>query len=135
MEFKRFKKTVKLNGIEITADIVINVVEDHVPEAAHDFDFGNAAENEAYAKRFTNESGDLFNGVITVTASAFGIEGFDALGGCHLNCNNLFNSDPFERDVNETIETHDMVNEALANLTDSIQAQAALLAPFVECAS
>src|ERR1700676_3896601 len=125
MEFKRFKHLTKVNGIEITAEIVVSVNEDdnYSPTAPNDFDFGNAAENKAYAKRFAYESGDLFNGIITVKATAFGIEGFDSLSGCHLNCNNAFNSAPFENDVNQMVETHDMVSEALDDLVNNIKMQ------------
>lgn len=130
MEFKRLQRTVKLNGRDLVADIVIRVEEDdYTPRAGADFDTGDAEADKAYEKRF-EPNGDLFNAVIFVTATAHGVEGSDVLGGCHISCNNMFNSEPFNKDVELVLEEHAMISNAVIDLAEQVKARAKDLAPY-----
>lgn len=114
MEFKRFNKTIlDKNQVPVEVLIVIEVEEDDI-HPKDDFDFGNAEDNAEYLQRF--ERGELFIGVISVKAYALGFEASDYLGACHLHCNNMFNSKPFEDDVNNTISEHGMIDTAIEAL-------------------
>lgn len=130
MEFKKLTKMITVNGKPVEATIrVIVGEEDERPVAPDDFDFGSAKRNEAYAKRF-RDGGDLFSAHIRVEASAFGVEGSDSLGACHINCNNMFNSEPFTKDVEQILSMHDMVDNALSELAVNIAERAKELAPY-----
>lgn len=129
MEFKKYTQDVEINGVAVEVEISIRVEEDDItPEG--DFDFGNAEENAAYLKRFNG--GDLFMGVISVNAKAYGETGNDCLGGCHLKCNNMFDSKPFTQDVEDLVKEHGMVNNAIDELKKSIVAKATCLKVFAK---
>ncbi len=129
MEFTKFEKVIKINGINVDVEIEIRVEEDDITPDG-DFDFGDAEENAAYLRRF--KSGELFIAVISVNARALGERGNDCLGGCHIHSNNLFDSTLFESDVNSTIREHTMVSNAVEDLKTSIVNKAKLLKGFVE---
>lgn len=117
MEFKKLSRTIIVNGNEVQVDVTVKVEEDDI-DPAGDFDFGDVAENKKYLERF--RLGELFIGVITVEAKAHGESGSDVLGGCHLVANNYFDSKPFNKSVEEILESHDMVENALTELSNTL---------------
>lgn len=128
MIFKEFTKDLAINGQTITTYITVKVEEDYDTDIEGGFDFGNETENKAYLARF--ESGELFMGCIVVKAQALGLCGVDVLGACHLYSNNMFDSSKFNQSVEETIESHAMVENALKDLENIIVHQARALAKF-----
>lgn len=127
MEFKKLEKTLMINGNKVKAQVTITVEEDDI-DPAGDFDFGNEKENAEYLARF--RSGELFVAVITVRATALGQEGTDCLGGCHIHSNNMFNSKPFDSDVESMIKDQCMIERATEELAKHIVDAANLLAPY-----
>lgn len=128
MEFKKYSQIVELNGKPLEVEIKIVVEEDDYPIKGS-FDFGDEEENKKYLARF--ERGDLFNGLIIVKASALGVTEQDSLGGCHIRSNNMFNSTPFENDVQSIVDDHGMVENAIDQLKTSALDQANKLKGFV----
>lgn len=111
--FKTLARTIEINGQVIDVQVTIKTGEDDL-EPEGDFDFGDTEENAAYLKRF--RSGELFIGIVLVEARALGEIGFDSLGGCHWHTARS----KFETDVQETIDAHDLVESALAELKSNI---------------
>jgi hypothetical protein len=128
MIFKTEKRDLEVNGIKISAEVTIEVEEDGETNVRDDISFDNKELEEVYVRRF--ERGELFIGIISVTARAYGIEGLDILGGCHLCSNNAFNHQPFENSVNETVRDYSMVENALTELARNIREQAQQLKLF-----
>lgn len=126
--FKEFEEYVHVHGKLLTVNISITVEEDPYIDIRGDFDFGDPIENEKYLNRF--KSGELFMGMITVTAFALGETGADHLGACHLISNNYFNSEPFDTSVNDTVNTYDMINNAIDDLLKNLDEKAATLQKY-----
>jgi len=126
---KTFEMDAFLNKVALPVKVTIEVAEDDIVPAG-DFDFGDAAENEAYLDQF--KSGELFIAVIRVTAEALGEEGTDYLGGCHVHSNNAFNSDPFAKDIDQLVMDHGMVDKALGDLMQAILIKANRLKPYIK---
>lgn len=123
----QYTRTLAINGIELEVKITIEVGEDDI-HPSDDFDFGDLEENATYLDRF--KTGELFIAVITVKAEALGLTGMDVLGGCHVHSNNMFNSDPYEQDIEELIRSHCMESEAIEDLKTIITKTANQLKPF-----
>ncbi len=119
--YPEIKKTVFINGHKI--EVLITVT---VQEGQDDFDALIDCDNQKEVMRMIDR-GEIFAGSVFVTATALGLEGSDCLGGCSLVPNNAFNSAPFEASVKAVIDNHDMVENALADLTKAIQGQAKVL--------
>ncbi len=117
-------KTIEINGRKIPAIVNIEVFEDDLPI---EVDFGNTDEEKKYLARF--ESGELFSACIKVTACALGQVDGDSLSACHLHSNNAFES-KFDDDLQGILEEHEMVENALENLKNTIIHQANKLAPY-----
>lgn len=118
MEFKRFERTIQdTNGVKLSVLVIVEVDEDDIPPEG-DFDFGNEEENDAYLNRF--KSGELFRANILVKAIALGFEGFDSLGACHIHSNNMFNSKPFDQDVEDILREYGMIDNAIEHLVHEI---------------
>ncbi len=126
--FKKFDKTIEVNGHMLDANIVIEVDEDGDCNVADDIAFDDVDAEKRYLKRF--EHGELFAGVVTVTAYAVECDGFDSLSACPLHSNNMFDSGPFNNDVNQIVEEHGMVKTAIEQLVANIQSRARLLKRF-----
>src|SRR5688572_5594839 len=110
MLFKKYTVETEINGNTVNVEISIQVEEDNIgPEG--EFGFGSEEENKKYLERFHRN--ELFVGCIFVTASAFGLEGVDSMGDCHLSSNNMFNSEPFESDVNNILSYYNMIENAV----------------------
>jgi hypothetical protein len=129
MLFNEFIKKVKVNGFDVPVKVQILVTEeDDGFDVDADIDFGDVKAEQEYIERF--RKGELFRAVISVHAEAFGIEGFDVLGACHIHSNNLFNSEPFNKDVDDVITTHDMVNNAVNDCVNNLKKKAKELNSF-----
>lgn len=129
--FKTIKKKIKVRGQTLTALIDIYVEEDDI-NPADDYASGDADQDAKYLARF--KSGELFCAVITVKAVALGETGYDSLGGCHIPCNNMFNSTPFQNEVEQVVKFHDMVSTALDDLRQQIETKADQLQPYMRVA-
>lgn len=121
------ERTIEVNGIPVQAMIRIYIDEDHDSDP-FDMDFESPEDRSAYERRFTR--GELFNAWIQVVATAHGIDGSDTLCNVHMHCNNMFNPAPFEADLKSTLEDHDMIQNALNELTRELIEQANTLQPF-----
>lgn len=126
--FKAYKREVEMCEQLVEVEFTITVDEDDI-SIDDDID-GNPADATEYKARF--ERGELFIGVITVTAKALGVSGTDVLGGCHLHANNAFNSIPFNSDVEQTLSDHGMEQSALDELMTNIREFANKLRPFAD---
>lgn len=127
MIFKRCIADLEINGIKIPSQITVEVSKDYMsPEG--DFDFGDAKENAKYLARFRRL--ELFMAVITVTANAEGFSGADCLGACHIHSNNMFNSHPFNSDVESILIDHTMIENALSDLERNIRDAASRLKEY-----
>lgn len=129
--FKTYETTLEINGETTPVRIDVFVDEDECVDPAGDFDFGDDAENQKYLERF--QSGELFIGVIEVRATAIELGEFesDVLGACHLTSNNMFDSGPFTKDVENIIEEHGMVAQALECLKGVLKHKINLYKPFI----
>lgn len=79
-------------------------------DVAGQFDFGNAAENAAYLKRFENM--ELLNANVSIQYydGSGHVSGEDSLGACHIRNGHV------EEDAMEIVKDHDMVNNAFNDL-------------------
>ena len=116
------EKTVLIGDISTTFNLEISVEEDEIEDGS---DFGDEAENAAYLARFS--SGELFNGIVFVKASFAGIEGNDALGGCHL-----FTGVKLRESVIDIVDEYNIVDEAIEECIGNLLEQAQLLAPYIK---
>lgn len=110
MEFKKYGKRIKVNGHPVEVQIEVRVEED--PDAEDGFGMP-AAEG-------------FFYGSILVLATApfdagIELEGIDSLGGCELRPNNMFDSTPFNKSVEEILETYGMEANAVNDLRKQIE--------------
>lgn len=119
MEFKRFKRRIKVNSHSVNIEVVIKVENEDNQSILFDQDFETKVQESAYRAKV--ERGDLFAGFIVVVAHAEGLEGEDSLGACELRPNNMFNSDPFEQSVNSYLETYSMVKSATDQLKRNLE--------------
>lgn len=116
-----------VNGHAVQGTVTVQWdYEDAYPEAGQDFDFGDAKENEAYAKRF--ERGELCNVIVSVIVRGEGLEGIDSLGGCHVS-----NRD-FENDLMQLVNDHAMIENATAELSKDILDAAVRLQKYTKAA-
>lgn len=111
-----------INGVKVPAEVSIQVEEDY------DYDL---TDWEDERDRKAIKSGKFFVACIVVTAKALGVDGLDSLGACTLRPNNMFDSKPFEDDLNGMLTDHGMINNALDDLKNNIISQANLLKAFV----
>jgi len=109
----------QLNGRNLLAEITVDVSDEQEPV---DVAYETEEENREYIARF--DSDELANVCITVTARHVGsnVKASDSLGACHVRTRY------FEEDVEETIESHGMVAEALSALEADMWALRASLA-------
>jgi hypothetical protein len=129
MIFKIENHDLEVNGIKFSAEVMIAVEEECDTRIEDDISFDDKEAEKLYIARF--KRGELFIGCITVTARAYGLEGCDVLGACHLFSNNCFDSTAYERSVNETLSDYSMVENALTELKRNIKMQAADLQQFI----
>ncbi len=127
--YKTLIRYTEINGIPLEVKVSIYVGEDHDTNP-FDMDFDSEASKKSYVERF--ENGELFNAWINVIAEASGERGSDALCNVHLHRNNMFNSEPFEYDLNTIIEVHGMINEAIEDLRTTIINRANTLKQFTD---
>lgn len=120
MEFKKLKKTVRVNGHTIDVDILIEVEEDDV-QFLLDQDFESDEARIKYVNKINR--GDIFAGVVLVKASALGLTGTDVLSGCELKPNNMFNSTPFDKSVEACVKDNSMVENAVNELKKILAAE------------
>lgn len=111
----------EVNGIKLKASIQIQVDEDR----DYDLKYWDDPRDRQRIK-----SGELFVAWVCVTATALEIEGTDSLSGCTLRPNNLFDSNPFETDLDAILTDNQMVENALSDLAKNIVARAKALKEF-----
>ncbi len=110
---------IRVNGQAVDVTITVLVAEDDLQiEDLYDDSVESFADVRA---RFERDG--LFLGFIGVSAVALNAEGYDSLGGCELRCNNMFNSEPFEKSVHETLNAHGMIENALSNLKEQLESK------------
>ena len=102
---------IDVNGTAVPATITVSVTEDDT-DPAGDFDFGDADENAEYLARF--QSGELFMGLIKVSATALGEECIEYLGSCHLRSGD-------EEAVKTYAREYQMIDAVIKELTDTVQ--------------
>lgn len=102
-------KVITINGREIEVNIEVHTEPEYEKP---DFDYGNELVNELEQKRFKN--GELENVCIRVQASFQDLIGTDYLGQCFMR------ADTFCQDVQETVDTHEMIESALRDLTGKL---------------
>jgi hypothetical protein len=100
MEYKAYNKVIQVNGIDVKVSIKITVEEE---------------QDYTETEQITPQPNTFF-GVVTVTASAHALEGWDCLGGNSLYCNNMFDSTPFNKSVDQVIAEYDMERTAINDL-------------------
>jgi len=119
MEFKTYNKEIDVNGHRISVCITINVEEDDLQiEDTYD---DQVEAFEDIRKRFERDG--LFLGCIIVTAESHGLSGIDSLGACELNCNNFYNSTPFENSVQNVVKHYGMIENALNSLKNALESE------------
>lgn len=122
--------TKDVNGLPVTFAVTVDVTDDDTdPADTIDFDDAQSAE---YLARFTPYSGpgELFLGVIGVTATALGCEGASYLGGCDLPAVRGDGGKQLREEVLEYVKDHDMEAHAIAECVTDIKETANLLAPY-----
>lgn len=117
----------EVNGIPVKATVNVYVEEDFDSDPL-DLDFESEIDKKEYGQRF--ERGELFNAGITVEATAYGETGIDSLWGNHMACNNMFNPEPFENDLQSILKYHDMIENAIDNLKKQLVERANALKQF-----
>lgn len=119
-----------INGMPVTFEVEIAVAEDYGADPEGDFDFGDAQENAEYLARF--ESGELFMGLIQVTATALGVQGTDLMCSCHLPAVRGDGGKELAAEVIAMADDHDMVNIAIEECIQLIQDTAERLKGFAK---
>ncbi len=120
MEYKKFHKTITVNGHGVECLVKVLVNEDSL-EYLTDQDYENETQRLEHLNRI--ESGEVFSAWIEVQVSALGLTAHDTLGACEIRSNNMFNSEPFESDVNQVLESNGLEENATNDLIKQIEAQ------------
>jgi hypothetical protein len=109
----------ELNGKPVKASVTVSYETDQDFDPIKDMDFDGEDQ-----KKFLRdlERGEVMPLVVYVSVSALGETGSDVLGGCLVNS---------VKDIDELVETHEMIEQAVIELKNNILHQIELLKPYI----
>lgn len=120
MEYKKYNKTIVVNGNKVDVEFTVKVNEDD-NRYIMDQDFESESKKAEFVSKV--ENGELFSAWVEVQASAEGLTGYDTLGACVLHANNMFNSTPFNQSVEATLIDNGMEANALDDLNRQLETE------------